>query len=366
MLWIKTSSSRFPLFVISSNANRSIIRAVSGKSINDPNPKEKINEERLVLFEYDSDTRVGIISLNNPKMYNALSISMGRQFQSIIRKLTEKLTFAETNYYASEYKRAVFDENNYLDSIMNNNDISKMSAIVLTGNGNKAFCTGADYHWLRSLDKNPVHTNSDVMYSFYKSFLCIRDLPIPTIAAIQGPAIGMGACLTLACDLRIILGERPERRGGAYIAFPFGKLGIHSGLGGSHFAPLVMGESQAMEAMLLGKVFEAEEALRVGLVNRVFSMDSDNDYDGEETESDFMKRRALGLGKIMAGKHPLALRSMMRSMRMKQEGIRGSLEVALRREAYAQALCFAKNDFCEGVNAVIEGRIPNFDEYHEP
>jgi len=279
---------------------------------------------------------------------------MGHQFKSAIQNLTKQLTISAVQCHTPKTTKD-------FDSIMEENDISKMNALILTGSGNKAFCTGADYSWLRSLSTNPVHVNSDIMYSFYDSFLCIRELPVPTIAAIHGTAIGMGACLALACDLRIILGRSGTRPGGAKIGFPFGKLGMHPGMGGSHFAPIVMGESQAMEAMLLGKVFDAEEALRVGLVNRVVST---NCKDAEK-EKDALKRKALELARELTGKHPLALRSMVRTMRMREDGMGGGLEAALRREAYAQALCFDRNDFGEGIYAVMERRNPEFGDYSD-
>lgn len=310
--------------------------------------------DHLVLFSYDSKSCVGTLSLNDPKRYNALSMPMGHQFKSVIQGLTKKLTITATH-------NPTPSTGCYFDSIMPDCDISKMSALILTGSGNKAFCTGADYSWLRSLNTNPVHVNADIMYSFYDSFLCIRELPVPTIAAIHGTAIGMGACLALACDLRIILGGTKSRPGGAKIGFPFGKLGMHPGMGGSHFAPIIMGESQAMEALLLGKVFDAEEALRVGLVNRVTSLDCKD----EDNEKICVKQKALELAMELTQKHPLALRSMVRTMRMREDGMGGGLEAALRREALAQALCYDRKDFGEGINAILERRNPEFGDYGE-
>jgi enoyl-CoA hydratase/carnithine racemase len=81
--------------------------------------------------------------------------------------------------------------------------------------------------WLQSLSENLVHANFDLM-QFYKSFLCMRQqLPVPIIAALQGPAMGAGACLALACDLRVAASENT-----LILGFPFAKLGIPSGMGG--------------------------------------------------------------------------------------------------------------------------------------
>lgn len=116
-------------------------------------------------------TRIGTITLESPKTFNALTVEMGIEFQSLIR-----------------------------------NDIQSnvhINAVILTGAGNNAFSAGGNADWLRGLKQNPVHVNADAMMSFYQSFLCIRTVPVPVIAALQGPAIGAGACLVLACDLRI-------------------------------------------------------------------------------------------------------------------------------------------------------------------
>ena len=80
---------------------------------------------------------------------------------------------------------------------------------------------------------------------------------MPTIAAINGAAIGAGLCLALACDLRYAAA-------GAKLGVPFVKLGMHAGMGGTHLLPEVVGEAHARDLLLTGRVVDAEEALRLG------------------------------------------------------------------------------------------------------
>ena len=129
---------------------------------------------------------------------------MGEEFEYLIHDLTKRLN--DENYGQDE------------DSEGSEESIKNMNVIVLKG-ANNNFSSGGDLSWLRNLRRNPVHINADKMYSFYKSFLCVRSLPIPTIAHIEGYAIGAGACLALATDLRV-MNET------AKIGFNFVKLGI--------------------------------------------------------------------------------------------------------------------------------------------
>ena len=89
---------------------------------------------------------------------------------------------------------------------------------------------------------------------------------MPTIAAVNGPAIGAGLCLALACDIRYAAA-------GARLGAPFVKLGMNPGMAATHLLPDVVGEAHARELLLTGRTVDAEEALRLGLVTRVFADD---------------------------------------------------------------------------------------------
>jgi enoyl-CoA hydratase/carnithine racemase len=266
------------------------------------------NTSPLVSWTVDEATRIGTITLESPKTFNALTVEMGIEFQSLIR-----------------------------------NDIQSnvhINAVVLTGAGNNAFSAGGNADWLRGLKQNPVHVNADAMMSFYQSFLCIRTVPVPVIAALQGPAIGAGACLALACDLRI------STRGNRQLGFTFSRLGIHSGMGGSHLLMRALGSSAKVnEILLTGKVLSGEEAYDLGIVNRL---------------ADDAKAEAYALAKEVARQNPLAVRSMIQTLRAQQDH---GLQAALHREAYAQALCYNREDWGEGLDAALEKRDPVFHDY---
>ena len=97
---------------------------------------------------------------------------------------------------------------------------------------------------------------------FYTRYLAIRRAPIPTIAAMNGHAIGAGLCFALACDIRIAVAD-------AKMGMTFTKLGIHPGMGATYFLPRLTGTAKACELFFTGRVFDAAEALRLGIVNRV-------------------------------------------------------------------------------------------------
>src|SRR6478672_8553716 len=134
-------------------------------------------------------------------------------------------------------------------------------AVVVTGEGS-AFCSGGNTSWIASEPDASVDHLRTRMIAFYRAWLSIRRLEVPTIAAVNGAAIGAGLCLALACDLRYAAS-------GAKLGVPFVKLGMHAGMGGTHLLPEVVGQAHARDLLLTGRVVDADEALRLGLVSRV-------------------------------------------------------------------------------------------------
>ena len=268
----------------------------------------------LVSWELDEVKRVGTITLESPKTFNALTVEMGLEFSAAIRQIQLDLTEGSKNIHA----------------------------IVLQGSGEAAFSAGGNFDWLRSLGNNPVHRNADAMLNFYKSFLCVRSLPVPVIAAIQGPAVGAGVGLALACDMRVT-SPGPRKFG-----FTFGRLGIHTGMGVSHLLQMSLKSSALVNEILLnGKFLSGEEAYKLGLANRL-------------VDTSEVKAEAQKLAQEVAAHHPLSIRSMIQTLRLEQDQ---GLEAALLREAYAQAVCYEKGDWGEGLDAVINRVDPVFDEY---
>jgi enoyl-CoA hydratase/carnithine racemase len=268
------------------------------------------NTSSLVGWDLNETTKVGTITLQSPETYNALTVEMGKDFQTIVREVQVEL------------------------------ETKDIHAIVIQGQGDAAFSAGGNFPWLKSLRDNAVHKNVDCMLSFYNSFLCVRDLDVPTVAALHGPAMGAGACLALACDMRV------ATSGPVILGFPFSKLGIHSGMGGSWLLQN-SGVSRAMvhEILLTGKSLGGKACLDMGLANRM-AMDA--------------KHEAHKLAAEIAKQHPVAVRTMTRTLRLDN-----GLQECLQREAYAQAVCYNRNDWGQGVDAIAEKRDPIFDGYHQ-
>lgn len=135
-------------------------------------------------------------------------------------------------------------------------------AVILTGAG-QAFCAGGDFADLRRLSgSDPAHSAGHLYEGFQRMIRTIRELEIPVIAAVNGPAMGAGMDLALACDLRL---ASEEARFGQVWA----RLGIIPGTGGAFWTTLLAGPARAAQLILSGEVIDAKTALAWGLVNEV-------------------------------------------------------------------------------------------------
>ncbi|CAN5629305.1 enoyl-CoA hydratase [soil metagenome] len=130
-------------------------------------------------------------------------------------------------------------------------------ALVVTGEG-KGFCAGADLPQLFGDSDRSVQVIREELQGYYKAFLAIGELPFPTIAAVNGAAVGAGLNLAMACDIRI---AGPHAKFGA----TFSKIGLHPGGGCTWFLVRAMGASRALTMLLLGDLIEAERAVELGL-----------------------------------------------------------------------------------------------------
>jgi enoyl-CoA hydratase len=209
-------------------------------------------------------------------------------------------------------------------------------AVVVTGEGS-AFCAGGDLSWIGESPDLSVDAIRDRMLPFYRAWLGIRDLEVPTIAAVNGHAVGAGLCLALACDLRYAAA-------GATLSAPFTSLGMHAGMAATWLLPEAVGLPVARELLFTGRRVSAEEALQIGLVNGVF-------------ETDALLDGALAVASAIAINGPVAVRLTVAGLR---HGAHGSLEAALQYEALAQPVTFATADLAEGIAASKERRAPTF------
>lgn len=212
----------------------------------------------------------------------------------------------------------------------------EVSAVILTGAG-KGFSSGAD---LTSMGQSPGMSDEDVtarIKGFYLKNLSVMEIPVPTIAAINGHAIGAGCALALACDMRIASKV-------AKLGMGFVKIGLHPGMGTTYFLPRLVGTARAYELLLTGDPITGEEAAKIGMVNRA-------------VEPDRVMDEALELaGKIAQGP-AVPIRKM-------KDSVGGSftrdLEETLTIEAGAQCECTKTEDLKEGITAFLEKREPNF------
>jgi enoyl-CoA hydratase/carnithine racemase len=208
--------------------------------------------------------------------------------------------------------------------------------VVVTGAGS-AFCAGGDLSWIAESPDLSVDSIRDRMLPFYRTWLSIRELEAPSIAAINGPAIGAGLCLALACDLRYAAGS-------ARLSAPFTQLGMHAGMAATWLLPEAVGIAAARELLLTGRPVEGEEALRLGLVNGL-------------SEPDALLNDVLSVAVRIASAGPIATRLTKAGLRA---GGHRSLEDALQYEALAQPVTFATDDLREGLAATREKRKPTF------
>lgn len=255
-----------------------------------------------VIFE-QLTPHIGKITLNDPDLLNAMSEGMAEEFRAVV---------------AAVKGAAV-----------------KPRAIIVTGAG-RAFSAGGDLEMLKQKTTLTKEQNRERMLWFYDSFLGILDLEIPLVAAINGHAIGAGLCVASACDIRIV-------STGAKLGFTFVKLGLHPGMGATFVLPQVLGNAAARELLLTGRVIEADEALRVGLVSKLVAPDA-------------LLAEAQKVAEEIAANGPLCIKQLLRSVRAPAL----TLQEALQREASAQADNYAGAEFLEGVQATMEKRKPNF------
>ncbi len=170
------------------------------------------------------DDGVALLTLNRPEVRNAIS-----------REMTDEIVAA-------------------LDELAERDDVA---ALILTGAGGKAFAAGADIAELRDRKRDDALAGINS-----RTFRRVAEFPRPTIAAIVGFALGGGCELALACDLRVA-GE------GAKLGQPEVGLGIIPGAGACYRLPRLVGVGVAKELIFTGRIVDAPEALRIGLVNRV-------------------------------------------------------------------------------------------------
>jgi len=202
--------------------------------------------------------------------------------------------------------------------------------LILTGAGEKAFVAGADIHELERLTPNEAEAYA---LGGQHVFDLVEHLGKPVIAAVNGFALGGGCELAMACTLRLASDS-------ARFGQPEVKLGVMPGFAGTQRLPRLVGKGRALDLLLTGRVIDAQEALAIGLVNRVVPA------------ADLMAR-AKELASSLSALAPGAMRSIV-------EAVNRGLEMAFPEAAFLEAalfgLCFSTSDMREGTRAFLEKR----------
>ena len=246
---------------------------------------------------------VALLVLDNPDQRNAMSDAMTEAWSAAVRDVAGDPT---------------------------------VRAVVVTGEGS-AFCSGGDTSWIAG---DPDATVDDLrrrMLPFYRAWLAIRSLEVPSIAAVNGAAIGAGLCLALACDIRYAATS-------ARLGVPFVKLGMHPGMAATWSLPEVVGHAAARDLLLTGRLVGADEALRLGLVSRVI-------------DDATFRDEVLAVAADVAATAPIATRLTKLAL---ADGGHATYDAALQWEALAQPVTLATEDLQEGIRAAREKRPPEF------
>lgn len=253
-------------------------------------------------YEYVNNKKIAILALNNPATKNSMTWEMGEEFHEKVQEIK--------------------------------NSDEPPSCVVLTGK-NFVFSSGGDLGLLQSFQNKPYEQNVEDMFRFYNNFLSIRSLPMPTVAAVNGHAMGAAFSLALACDLRVfsITGK---------YSMNFVKLAIHPGMGSTFLLKELFGKDMANYLLMLADTLSGEEAMQLRLCHDCVPLEE-------------VKKRAMELAITVSESGPIAIQLLKETYSSYKE-----LQNALRREAEAQSKCFMSEDFMESIYAVQEKRKPNY------
>ncbi len=250
---------------------------------------------------YEVKEGIGTITINRPKKLNALN----RATRVELRRVLEEIRSSK-----------------------------ELRVLIITGSG-EAFIAGADIPEMKEMNQWDMMDNlSTLSQQLYTDF---GNLEIPVIAMINGYCFGGGLELALACDIRVASDDAS-----------FGqleiRLGIMPGGGATQRLPGLVGPAMAKELMFTGRIIDAQEALRIGLVNRTVPRAK-------------LKETVWELARDIAKKSPIALRLIKRSV---NRGLQAPSDIGLAYEALAECLCFTTEDHEEGFSAFLEKRKPSF------
>lgn len=254
-----------------------------------------------ILYDRDETSAVSVITLNRPEHLNALSEKMLSELSHVMESVAKEADIA---------------------------------ALVVTG-GDKCFASGADIKQVSHLN-SPADAHEFVSRA-HMVMNGIEKIEKPVIAAVNGIAFGGGCELALACDIRLASES-------ALFALPEMKIGVMPGGGGTQRLPRLIGLGRAKEMLFSGDPIDAQEAYRIGLVNRVFPVES-------------LMEEAMKMAKKFASRPRVALKTAKAAV---IAGMSMDLSSALSYEARCFELLFSTEDLKEGMKAFMEKRKPLF------
>ncbi|MFG6147529.1 enoyl-CoA hydratase/isomerase family protein [Halobacillus sp. B23F22_1] len=257
-------------------------------------PYETIN----VIEEHKSDSIV-VIELNRPEAMNSLNTKMSEELIDCLRTLK------------------------------NRNDTR---VLILTGSGEKSFCAGADLKERKGMSNQQWKEQHDCFEEAYDQ---LRNFPFPTIAMVNGFALGGGMEMVLSCDLRYISED-------AKMGLPEVTLGIIPGVGGTQLLPRTISVNKAKEFLFRGNHISSQQALETGIANDVFNKED-------------LYAHTLEVAKEIARNAPLSLKALKKSVNL---GTETDLTTALSIELDQYYTCANSKDRQEGIKAFNEKRNP--------
>ncbi|BBY93393.1 crotonase [Mycobacterium gallinarum] len=257
-------------------------------------------------LEWSVRDGVGTIVLSRPESRNAFTFAMIREWARLLR------------------------------SAKNDDDVR---VLVLTGAGEKAFCSGVDLSSISNANPNltPLQRKAQLHDDIHRVALALEDLDKPIIASINGVAVGAGLDMALMCDMRIM--STSARVSEGYV-----KVGLTPGDGGAYYLPRIVGTSKALELLLTGDFIDAEEALRIGLVNRIAAPEA-------------LAEETTRLARQIADHAPITVRMIKRAT---YQSANTDLRTALDLISSHFAVVAATEDAAEALQAMKDKRTPQY------
>ncbi len=251
---------------------------------------------------FEREDGIGTVTLNRPEKLNAISSELARE-------LVEVLGRVESD--------------------------DQIRGVIITGAG-RAFSAGGDVEFMQQHVEAANWTAvRELLDAGARVVSLLHGMPKPTIAALNGPAVGAGASLALACDLRI---ASPA----ASFGLVFSRLGLHPDWGGTYFLPRLVGTGKALELILSGDVIPADDAFRLGIFNRIVPADQ-------------LLTAARETAHTFAATSPLALRLARRAV---HDSVNMPLAEVLDLEIVNQLQCFPSPQAKAGIAAFLTKRQP--------